>query len=177
MPSLHHSPTRVERIPPAHTVTPERRPAIPARTYDWEAIRERYVTNQTITMADLARGPNAPAEDTIRRRAATEEWTRLRREHQHNIATRTRNIMAVDQAEVVSRHVTIARNLQAKALARLRAIDPNDLGPRDVLAFIERATMIEREALGMNATANAPSDQFDAIAAALADPVPSRHIN
>jgi hypothetical protein len=50
--------------------------------------------------------------------------------------------------EMVDRHVREARALQAKALERLRALCPEELGPTDLLRFIVEAAKLERLALG-----------------------------
>jgi hypothetical protein len=50
--------------------------------------------------------------------------------------------------EMVERHVREARALQAKALERLRALCPEELGPADLLRFIVEAAKLERLALG-----------------------------
>jgi hypothetical protein len=50
--------------------------------------------------------------------------------------------------EMVERHVKEARALQAKALERLRALIPEELGPADLLRYIIEAAKLERLALG-----------------------------
>jgi hypothetical protein len=50
--------------------------------------------------------------------------------------------------EMVERHVKEARALQAKALERLRALCPEELGPTDLLRYIVEAAKLERLALG-----------------------------
>jgi hypothetical protein len=50
--------------------------------------------------------------------------------------------------EMVERHVREARALQGKALERLRALCPEELGPADLLRFIIEAAKLERLALG-----------------------------
>jgi hypothetical protein len=48
----------------------------------------------------------------------------------------------------VERHVREARALQAKALERLRALRPEELGPADLLRYLVEAAKLERLALG-----------------------------
>jgi hypothetical protein len=50
--------------------------------------------------------------------------------------------------EMADRHVREARALQAKALERLRALRPEELGPSDLLRYIVEAVKLERLALG-----------------------------
>jgi hypothetical protein len=52
------------------------------------------------------------------------------------------------QREMVERHVREARALQGKALERLRALRPEELGPADLLRYIVEAAKLERLALG-----------------------------
>ncbi len=49
--------------------------------------------------------------------------------------------------EMVERHVREARALQGKALERLRALCPEELGPADLLRYIVEAAKLERLAL------------------------------
>ena len=50
--------------------------------------------------------------------------------------------------EMAVRHVREARALQAKALERLRALRPEELGPADLLRYFVEAAKLERLALG-----------------------------
>src|SRR5262249_44653298 len=50
--------------------------------------------------------------------------------------------------EMGERHVREARALQAKALERLRALCPEELGPTDLLRYIVEAAKLERLVLG-----------------------------
>jgi hypothetical protein len=52
------------------------------------------------------------------------------------------------QREMTERHVKEARALQGKALERLRALRPEELGPADVLRYLVEAVKLERLALG-----------------------------
>jgi hypothetical protein len=49
---------------------------------------------------------------------------------------------------MAERHAQEARGLQAKALERLRALRPEELGPADVLRYFVEAAKLERLALG-----------------------------
>jgi hypothetical protein len=50
--------------------------------------------------------------------------------------------------EMNERHAQEARGLQAKAVERLRALRPEELGPTHVLRFFAEAAKLERQALG-----------------------------
>jgi hypothetical protein len=50
--------------------------------------------------------------------------------------------------EMAERHLREARTLQGKALQRLQALTPEELGPADLLRFIVEAVKLERLALG-----------------------------
>jgi hypothetical protein len=50
--------------------------------------------------------------------------------------------------EMVERHLREARTLQGKALQRLQALTPEELGPAELLRYITEAIKLERLALG-----------------------------
>jgi hypothetical protein len=74
-------------------------------------------------------------------RQRAEAWD----EHQRQQA---RQAHADDVREINERHVREARALQAKAVERLRALRPEELGAADVLRYCSEATKLERLALG-----------------------------
>jgi len=50
--------------------------------------------------------------------------------------------------ETRTRHIKISRALQAKAIARLKDLDPNELSPEETRRFLEAGVRIERLVLG-----------------------------
>ena len=117
--------------------------------YDWEYLRHKYVAGDA-TLDDLAAPNDAPALDTLKKRSARDGWAEQRAAYRHQTSTRTRELASTSEAEVAARHVKVARALQHKGLERLQSIKPEELSPRDVLAYIKEATDIERKALGLD---------------------------
>jgi hypothetical protein len=119
------------------------------RRYDWEYLRHKYVAGDA-TLEDLAAPGDAPALDTLKKRSARDGWADQRAAYRHQTSTRTRELASTSEAEVAARHVKVAKALQHKALERLQTLKPEELAPRDLLAFIKEAADIERKALGLD---------------------------
>lgn len=117
--------------------------------YDWEYLRHKYVSGDA-TLEDLSAPKEAPALNTLKKRSARDNWAEQRAAYRHQTSTRTRELASTSEAEVAARHVKVARALQHKALERLQTLKPEELNPRDLLAFLKEATDIERKALGLD---------------------------
>jgi hypothetical protein len=133
--------------------------------YDWEYLRHKYVAGDA-TLDDLAAPNDAPALDTLKKRSARDGWAEERAAYRHQTSTRTREFASVSEAEVAARHVKLAKALQHKGLERLATLKPEELSPRDLLAYIKEATDIERKALGLDTIrmthlSKPPSDMTD----------------
>jgi hypothetical protein len=121
-----------------------------AKRYDWDYYRHKYVTGgENVTLESLSNQPNAPKLNTLAIRSGKENWAAQKREYLNQVSTKALESSSSTEAEVAARHVKIARSLQAKALARLQQMKPDELSPRDLLAFLKDATEIERKALGL----------------------------
>lgn len=134
--------------------------------YDWDYYRQKYVAGDA-TLDDLSRLPNAPALGTLKTHSTRDDWPAQRRAYRDQLTTRTRELASTSEAEIAARHVKVARALQHKALERLQSLNPSELAPRDLLAFLKEATDIERKALGLDTIRLAhlskpPSDMTDA---------------
>ena len=70
---------------------------------------------------------------------------------------RAREAHVAQIREMNERHAQEARGLQAKAVERLRALRPEELGPAHVLHFLAEAAKLERQALGQPEDAGAPA--------------------
>lgn len=53
-----------------------------------------------------------------------------------------------DVAEIVSRQVRVGRSLQAKAIQALKLVRPDELTPKDLLAWLQVGVQIENLAIG-----------------------------
>lgn len=58
----------------------------------------------------------------------------------------------IDAAELISRHLQLAKALQGVAVKRLKEFNPSELTPKDLVAWINAATNIERLAMGLETT-------------------------
>ena len=47
--------------------------------------------------------------------------------------------------QMADRHISIAMKMQQKALQALKEMDPRDIDPKNLVAFIREATKLERE--------------------------------
>lgn len=122
-----------------------------AKTYDWQKWRQIYITgNDDVTFKSISEMDGAPKFNTIRQRAAEENWTGQRAQYQLQVQKQTFEHTAIAEAEVRARQIGIARELQDKALERLRSLDVSELSARDTLQYLRDATDIERKAMGMS---------------------------
>lgn len=90
------------------------------------------------------------ASHRFRWRERAEAWDR----HQRALA---RAAQEQERVAMLQRHARAAETLFNKALERLEKLDADQLGPRDVLAFLDGATRLERLARGEPETTSADS--------------------
>ena len=64
----------------------------------------------------------------------------------HFKAVRKNRLKAVKKRrKMADRHISIALKLQEKALQALKDMDPSEIDPKNLVAFIREATKLERE--------------------------------
>jgi len=116
----------------------------------WPEIRVRYIRTQA-TLAELAEEFNIPLS-TLKKRSMKERWSQLRNQYRTRVELVTLERAATQDAEELletrTRHVKISRALQAKALARLKDLNPNELSPEETRRYLEAGVRIERLVLG-----------------------------
>lgn len=113
--------------------------------------------------------------NTVRNKASINKWydeienRRKMREEILDTKLTERTALALDElnrdfatneAAIRTRHATMARGLQGRAIKRLREIPLDEFSPRDALAMLKLGIDEERFAMGMSQTfegANAPS--------------------
>jgi hypothetical protein len=129
--------------------------------YDWEYWRHLYVSgDDAMSLEELRKRPNAPSIGSLKRRSTAESWPEQRKQFRYRaatVATQSATGIAaaqqvtqlVDAAELITRHIQLAKAIQGKAAKALRSIDPDSMAARDVLAWIKEGTQIERLALGL----------------------------
>lgn len=118
--------------------------------YDWPYYKHCYVSDPTVTLAELSKRPQGPSIEAIKKRALREAWTASRAEYQLALGERTRTAALTTEAEVNARHAKQARSLVAKGLAALEKVDPDRIGPREVVNYIKVGIELERKALGLD---------------------------
>jgi hypothetical protein len=75
-------------------------------------------------------------------------WVERANAWDRHLDAQARRTQEEARREMVERHVKEARALQAKAVERLRALRPEELGPADLLRYLVEAAKLERLALG-----------------------------
>jgi len=134
-----------------------------ARTaIDWEYLRHKYVSgDDSVTMEFLSQLPNAPHITTLKRHSAKELWPEQRRSYRYQTAAKvadsatTQAAIAqtqqlIDAAEVITRHLQMAKALHSLAARRLRDFRPEELNAKDLVSWVNAATNIERLAMGLS---------------------------
>lgn len=129
--------------------------------FDWDYWRYRYVTGEdALTLEALSHTPGAPSLDTLKRYSRLESWPEQRKRFRHQAATiavedataqeAVRQVQKLFEAsEVVTRHLQLAKALQTIAAKRLRNMDPEELTPKEAVAWIQKGTQLERLAIGL----------------------------
>ena len=117
--------------------------------YDWETIRHTYVSgSDEVTLAGLAERYGC-ARETVSRRAGKEGWGEQREQYRRRAAAKATERASTKEAEIRVRHMQIAQAMQGKAIARLRALNPDDLTPSELRHYLRDAAEIERKAAGI----------------------------
>ena len=81
----------------------------------------------------------------ISRWSANYQWVKRVAAYENDIQ-RQAHAEAVKKArQMANRHISIAMKMQQKALEALKEMDPQDIDPKNLVAFIREATKLERE--------------------------------
>jgi hypothetical protein len=118
--------------------------------YDWEALRDEYVMGgDDVTLEVMAAKSGNPAIQTIKKHSTMGDWALQRRQYRDQVATKARNLASSREAETRVRHIKIAQAMQAKALQRLQALNPEEMDMKEVRLYLKDAAEIERRAAGI----------------------------
>jgi len=116
----------------------------------WQKVRLEYIRGSS-TLGALSSVFNVPIS-TLKKRSAKEKWSLLRNQYRTRVELESLERAAKEDAEELietrTRHIKISRALQAKAIARLRELNPNELSPEETRRFLEVGVRIERLVLG-----------------------------
>lgn len=122
--------------------------------HNWEIYKDRFVRGgDDVTLKSLSDGSNAPAHDTLRKRAAQECWQKQREEFRHNSTTKTRERAAESVAEVRSRHADLGKAMTGFGVIIMNTLKDKkleELTIRDAVRLLQVGADIERRALGMD---------------------------
>jgi len=117
---------------------------------NWPEIRIDYIRGSE-TLRELAEKYGVSIS-TLKKRSMRERWSVLRNQYRTKVELETLERATSQDAEELietrTRHIKISRALQAKAIARLKELNPNELSPEETRRFLEAGVRIERLVLG-----------------------------
>lgn len=96
------------------------------------------------TAAELCRGTTQLTEWSSKH-----QWVRRAGDWDADQGRQFLEEMTTERRRAARAHIRIAQALQSKVVDRLRTMDPDKLTPRDLAYWLEVATRVEREALGV----------------------------
>jgi hypothetical protein len=129
---------------------------------DWDYWKYKYVSgSDEVTLEALSNIPNAPKLPTLKKRSVEDSWADQRKAFRYQTYTKISDSATtqqaveqtqklVDAADVITRHLQMAKALQSIAAKRLTQFDPEELSARDLVAWVNAATNIERLAMGLS---------------------------
>lgn len=126
---------------------------------DWSYWEHKYISSD-LSLDFLSKLPNAPTLNTLKKQSTEGLWRQKRQQFKEQTATAaTQNAVTqaavrqaqqiIDAAELLQRHLQMAKALQSIAASRLKSFSPSELSPKDLVAWVNAATNIERLALGL----------------------------
>jgi hypothetical protein len=118
----------------------------PKRSYD-ETARRYYAPNEAAGEEHSGR-KKSRAGSSIKRWAHQWSWNERAAAFDAYLDREEIAAQIEERREMARRHVKQAKALQFKAIERLAKMDPDELGPQDVLRYLVEATKLERLALG-----------------------------
>lgn len=74
------------------------------------------------------------------------KWVERKAAYEADIRRKTYEEAVKKSKKMANRHISMAMKLQEKALQALEKTNPEDIDPKNLLAFIREATKLEREA-------------------------------
>jgi hypothetical protein len=105
----------------------------------------------------------------ISRWSANYQWVERVAAYENDLQ-RQAHAEAVKKArQMADRHISIAMKMQQKALQALKEMDPRDIDPKNLVAFIREATKLERENRTEIVKDTNPATGAEAASSSLAD--------
>ena len=124
----------------------------------WEKWRKLYVAgDDDLTLAALSQAPGAPSINSFKKVAWKESWVEQRRQFRNQLDNKVYQSAGVqkaadyverlvDVAEIQTRHIKLAKSMQARVAASLQEMQRENitLSPRDAATWLKIATDLER---------------------------------
>lgn len=81
----------------------------------------------------------------ISRWSANYQWVERVAAYENDLQRQVHAEAVKKARQMADRHISIAMKMQQKALQALKEMDPRDIDPKNLVAFIREATKLERE--------------------------------
>lgn len=81
----------------------------------------------------------------ISRWSANYQWVERVAAYENDLQLQAHAEAVKKARQMADRHISIAMKMQQKALQALKEMDPRDIDPKNLVAFIREATKLERE--------------------------------
>lgn len=106
---------------------------------------QRYLNLGETRSQRLVSEQLSKSRQLISRWSANYQWVERVAAYENDLQ-RQAHAEAVKKArQMADRHISIAMKMQQKALQALKEMDPRDIDPKNLVAFIREATKLERE--------------------------------
>jgi hypothetical protein len=118
-------------------------------TSAYNAFRTYYMTPESEKRTYAAVAEKVGKSDTlIRRWAKTWNWEQRTLAYDNHLVEEDIEKFKKERFKTIKRHVSIARLVQNKIIARLNDLNPSELSPGDLIKWLDISVKIERQALG-----------------------------
>lgn len=119
--------------------------------FDWPALRREFIRgDDLLTLKAMSAKEGYPAYDTLKTRAAAEDWSDLRAEFRHQVDTKLRELDLDMKTEVRSTLGKLGQALISIGMKGAAAIKPETLDPIDVARFVKIGADLKVKAAGMD---------------------------
>jgi len=137
-------------------------------SYDWDAIRQEYVTGPNSISTTTLSEKYGMAPSTIRRRCAAEDWVGQRKEYRNKVDEQTADKLASIEAERRVEMLDLGDDMVAVGMITLERLkkhlesNPEYMQPsKEMRMLLKDGASIIQTALGIQDTTAMSSDEFD----------------
>jgi hypothetical protein len=111
---------------------------------DWTVIRQDFLRDKTISLADLAKKYKI-TYSSITKVSARENWLKEREEKWKALTEEAIGEVDGDIKEFLKRHIMIAKFAQSKAVKKIKSIGDEDLTEKGAISLLNTGLKAERE--------------------------------